>query len=86
MESKNLFQVKLDFIINNVVLTSRCFGKKWFFWFFERWLVFRENQMCHLRVGCLFYTDAQRLSIGDGGAIEKRQPNICTNAQSNYKC
>lgn len=26
------------------------------------------------------------LRIGDGGAFEKRQPNICTNAQENYKC
>jgi hypothetical protein len=25
--------------------------------------------------------DRQRLRIGDGGAFEKRQPNICTNAR-----
>jgi len=81
MESKNLSQVKLDFIINNVVLTSRCVGKKWLFWFFERWLVCRENQMCHLRVGCLFTLTHNGLRIGDGGEFEKRQPNICTNAK-----
>ncbi len=26
--------------------------------FFELWLVYLENQMCHLRIG-FFYTDAQ---------------------------
>jgi hypothetical protein len=31
--SKYLSQVKLDFIINNVVLTSRCFGKNGSFGF-----------------------------------------------------
>ena len=35
MESKILSQVKLDFIINNVTLISRCAGKKWLFWFCE---------------------------------------------------
>jgi hypothetical protein len=35
MESRILTQVKLDFIINNVTLISRCAGKKWLFWFCE---------------------------------------------------
>lgn len=36
MESLILSQVKLDFIINNVTLISRCCGKNWLFWFCER--------------------------------------------------
>lgn len=31
--------------------------------------------------GGLFLHEGQRLRIGDGGAFEKRQPSICTNAQ-----
>jgi len=39
-----------------------------------------KNQMCHLRVGFFTLTD-NGLRIGDGGAFEILQPNICTNAQ-----
>jgi hypothetical protein len=54
MESVFLSQVKLDFIVNNVALISLCVGKKWLFWFLSVGSCIAENQMCHLRVGCLF--------------------------------
>jgi hypothetical protein len=48
MESNFSSQVKLDFIINNVVLISRCFGKKMALLVLRRvGLRVGQNQMCH---------------------------------------
>jgi|GEM_PF-2842021 len=45
---------KVNFLI---LLVCLCVGKKWLFWFFERWLVCWKNQMCHLRVGFFTLSD-----------------------------
>jgi len=65
MESKILFQVKVDFIINNVTLISRWVGKKWLFLFCEGSdLCVGQNQMCHLCVGIfLFYVGSFLLPL-----------------------
>jgi hypothetical protein len=44
--------------------------QKWLFWFFSVGLCVGKNQMCHLWVGCLFYTDAKRFADKKGGEIE----------------
>lgn len=59
MESKILSQVKLNFIINNVVSISRCVGKKMALLVFECLLVCRLKPNVPFEGRLSFYTDAQ---------------------------
>jgi len=52
-------------------------GKKWLFWFFQHWNVFRKKPNVPFS-GRLFYTDAQRLALAAGGELDFRLPGPST--------
>lgn len=49
-----------------------CLGKKWLFWFLERWLVLAKTK-CAI-CGSAFYTDAQRFGALRSGGLAGQSP------------